>query len=253
MNRYKISDEQWPIILAVLRAHPKVRVGDEAQCRRFVEAVLSVTRTGAPWRDVPASGGDWNALYHRYASWCEHGVWEALFEACQILPEEETLILDSTVVRAHPSAAGAPKARGGQEAQGLGRSRGGFSSKLHLAGDGLGGAQRILLTGGERHDSTQAEALLEGFSPEVVIADRSYDADRIRAPILALGAEPVIPPRSNRTDPPVYDQHLYKERSLIACFIGKIKHFRRVFTRYDKLASRYLGFVFLAAALVWLR
>jgi transposase len=103
------------------------------------------------------------------------------------------------------------------------------------------------------HDITQAEALIAGFHPDFVTADKGYDADPFIAAIENQGAEPVIPPRSNRTDQRYYDPHLYRERHLVECLVSKIKQYRRVFTRYDKLASHYLGFVCFAATLVWLK
>lgn len=86
-----------------------------------------------------------------------------------------------------------------------------------------------------------------------VIADRAYDAQEFLDLIDGLGAIAVIPPRRNRTAPRSYDVHLYKERHLVECTINKLKYYRRIFSRFDKLASRFLGFLSLAAALIWLR
>jgi len=86
-----------------------------------------------------------------------------------------------------------------------------------------------------------------------VIADRAYDSEAFLEYIQKQKADAVIPPRSNRKGRRAYDRHLYKERHLIECFINKIKQFRRIFSRYDKLASRYLGFLYFAGALIWLR
>ncbi len=147
----------------------------------------------------------------------------------------------------------AEKKRGGQEAQALGRSRGGFSTKIHIAVDALGNPLRLLLTGGECHDSPQAEALIEGFELQALIADRGYDADRLLEVITARGAEAVIPPKSRRLVQREYDRHLYRERHLVECFINKIKHYRRVFSRFEKLSKNYLGFLSFVSALVWLR
>lgn len=88
---------------------------------------------------------------------------------------------------------------------------------------------------------------------ERIIADRSYSAQHFRDQISANGMEPVIPPRQNAQEPHEYDKWLYRERHLVECFFGKVKHFRRVFSRFDKLAHRYLGFVHLASVLIWLR
>jgi transposase len=135
----------------------------------------------------------------------------------------------------------------------LGRSRGGFSTKIHVGVDALGNPLRFILTPGQRHDSTQAEALMNGYDYERVLADKSYDADEILQLIAEQGAEAVIPPRANRQEQREYDKHCYKERHLVECFINKIKHYRRIFSRFEKLAKRYLGFLSFAGALIWLR
>lgn len=135
----------------------------------------------------------------------------------------------------------------------MGRSRGGFSTKIHLTTDGLGNPLRIRLTAGQRHDILQAHELIADLAFEFVIADRSYNAADFRNEIMAAGAEPVIPPDRNAKTPYAYDVWRYRERHLIECFIGKIKHFRRVFSRFDKLARRYLGFLQFVSALIWLR
>ena len=146
------------------------------------------------------------------------------------------------------------KKKGGQAEQALGRSRGGFSTKIHVGVDGLGNPLRFILTGGQRHDITQAEALVIELDFACLIADRSYDADEfIRKLVEDYQAEVVIPPRKRRTEPREYDEHLYKERHLVECFINKIKHFRRIFSRFEKLASRYHSFLSFVGALIWLR
>lgn len=137
--------------------------------------------------------------------------------------------------------------------QSLGRSRGGHSTKIHLATDALGNAIRFILTGGERNDITQAEALLENLFPDYVIADKGYDAKHFIILLRKKGAEAVIPSRVNRKIQRLIDTELYKERHLIECSIGKLKHFRRVFARFDKLAKNFLSFVQFASTIVWLR
>lgn len=86
-----------------------------------------------------------------------------------------------------------------------------------------------------------------------MIGDTAYDSEAILHDIAAMGAEAVIPPRSNRLEVRAYDEELYKERHLIECFIGKLKHFRRIFSRFDKLARNYLAFLHFASTLIWLR
>jgi transposase len=141
----------------------------------------------------------------------------------------------------------------GQAAQALGRSRGGFSTKIHLKVEALGNPLTFRLTPGQQHDITQASALLGDDACDYVIADMSYDAQEFRDLIEAKGATAVIPARKNRKQPFDLDAHLYKERHLVECCINKFKHYRRIFSRFDKLDSRYLGFLSFAAALIWLR
>ena len=250
MSTIQIQGDIWSKLLVFLRTCPGVRLGNEACCRRFVEGVLWMSRSGAQWRLLPSQYGHWNSVYKRFARWCAKGIWQQMHQHFIADPDMEYLILDSTIVRAHPCAAGAAKS-GGEQA--LGRSRGGFSTKIHIAVDGLGNPLRFTLTGGQRHDITQADVLLADYESDYVIADRSYDADSFRQAIEARGAKPVIPPRANRKDQYDYDAHLYKERHLIECFVNKIKQYRRVFSRFEKLDRQYLGFLSFVGALIWLR
>lgn len=137
--------------------------------------------------------------------------------------------------------------------QSLGRSCSGHSTKIHLATDALGNAIRFILTGGERNDITQAEALIENLFPDYVVADKGYDSDNFVLLIRKTEAEAVIPSKVNRKVQREIDTDLYKERHLIECCIGKLKHFRRVFSRFDKLAKNYLSFVQFASTSIWLR
>jgi transposase len=104
-----LSDEQWQKVLPVLRAHPNVYVGQELECRRFLSAVLWITRSGAQWRLLPTEYGNWNAVYRRFARWAEQGVFNDMHQAFAGDADVEHLLIDSTTVRAHPSAAGARK------------------------------------------------------------------------------------------------------------------------------------------------
>jgi len=117
----------------------------------------------------------------------------------------------------------------------------------------LGNPLRLRLTAGQQHDITEGPALIEGLHFEHVLADRGYTGQDFRALIVASGAEPVIPPKRNAKQPHEYDHWLYRERHLVECFINKIKHFRRAFSRFDKLAKRYLGFLQFVSTLIWLR
>jgi transposase len=145
------------------------------------------------------------------------------------------------------------KKNGTAHEQALGRSRGGFSTKIHMVVDGLGNPVRLRLTAGHCHDSPHAPALIEGLSFQRVIADRGYAGQTFVDLVVAQGAEAVIPPHQNAKQAREYDRWWYRERHLVECFINKIKHFRRVFSRFDKLARRYFGFVQFTSVLIWLR
>lgn len=110
-----------------------------------------------------------------------------------------------------------------------------------------------MLDGGHTHDITQATTLLAGLHTENVIADCGYAAQALVDQIVASKAEAVIPPHQRANVQRAYDRWLYRERHLVECFINKIKHFRRVFSRFDKLAHRYAGFLYLVSTLIWLR
>ncbi len=135
----------------------------------------------------------------------------------------------------------------------MGRSRGGFSCKIHGTVDGLGNPLRLRLTAGQRHDITQAYHLLEGFNFERLIADRGDAAEHFIDYLFDRGIEAVIPPHQCATVLREYDEWLYRERHLVECFINKIKHFRRIFSRFDKLDTSYLGFLHFVSSLVWVR
>src|SRR5262245_49506953 len=107
-RRHAISDEQWERIEALLPGRPGTPGRPASDNRLFVDAVLWIGKTGAPWRDLPERFGDWNKTFRRFDRWSKRGVWQKVFDALQD-PDLEWLILDSTVVRAHPHAAGAKK------------------------------------------------------------------------------------------------------------------------------------------------
>ena len=127
-----------------------------------------------------------------------------------------------------------------------------MSTKIHAAGDALGNPVRLIGSPGQRNDIAFAHELVDGFVADVTIADKGYDADRLCDTIAETGSEVVIPPKRNRTVQRPYDADLYKERNIIERFFNKLKQFRRVATRYDKLLANFMGFVKLAAIAIWL-
>jgi putative transposase len=134
----------------------------------------------------------------------------------------------------------------------LGRSRGGFSTKLHVVVNGLGLPVELTVTPGQAADITEAQALLAGHDFGAAIGDKGFDSKKLIDYIESRGAQAVIPPRRNLRDQREFDRHLYKERNLVERFINRIKQFRRVATRYEKTARNFLAFVQVAAITVLL-
>ncbi|MDQ0507542.1 IS5 family transposase, partial [Xanthobacter agilis] len=138
-------------------------------------------------------------------------------------------------------------------AQGLGRSRGGLSTKIHAAADALGLPVRLIGTPGQRNDIALAHDLIEDIDAAALLADKGYDANHLVDAMEERGTEVVIPPKRDRKLQRAYDTDLYKERNKIERFFNKLKQFRRVATRYDKLLVTFMGFVKLAAIAIWLK
>jgi len=134
------------------------------------------------------------------------------------------------------------------EHQALGRSRGGFSSKVHAACDALGNPLRFDLTAGQAGDAPRALGLIDGIKTKAVLADRAYDSDAILKAVREQKTQAAIPPHPVRSVQRETDWALYKERHKIEVMFGYMKHYRRVFARFDKLARRYLAFVHFTAA-----
>lgn len=163
-------------------------------------------------------------------------------------------------IRRHPDdrldpRKGAPLGIGrkrGEQKQAVGRSRGGRNTKIHALADAKGRLIAILLTGGEAHDCPVAERLIARVeAADRMLGDRAYDSADLREELQQRGTKPVIPNRSNRKRPFRFSKRLYKLRWRIESAFNRLKDFRRVATRYDKLARNYLASVCLAAALVW--
>ncbi len=139
-----------------------------------------------------------------------------------------------------------------QQEQAMGKSRGGLSTQIHAAVDALGYPVRLLLTAGQVSEYTQAEALIEGFKPGYVLADKGYDSDRFVSAIAESQAIPVIPSIRNRKIPRAWDKEIYKERNLVERLFQKLKNFRRIATRYERLARNYQAMLNLVATIIWL-
>ncbi len=136
----------------------------------------------------------------------------------------------------------------------MGRSRGGLTTKIHALVDARGLPINFVLTPGQAHDLLGAADLLSALGEgDVLLGDKAYDANWLRQQIEAQGAAPNIPDKSNRKDKHCFSKTLYKERNLVERFFNKIKHFRRIATRYEKHAENYLAMIKLASFRIWMR
>lgn len=249
--KYHIDENVWEDIYKFLKGCKGIHTKQEGKVRKFIEAVWHMARGGSQWRLLPSYYGCCHAIHQRFRRWSKKGLWQRLFEHCQDNPDLEAVMIDATIIRANACAAGYGKDTQAQEA--LGRSRGGFTTKIHALVDALGNPLRFILTPGQRHDITQAEALTQDMTHALVIADKAYDSHAFIEALESKQCIPVIPPRSNRKTPRDYDQYVYKERHLIECFFGKIKHYRRLCSRFDKTADSFLAFLHFVGALIWLK
>ncbi|ATJ92416.1 IS5 family transposase [Acetobacter tropicalis] len=249
MKRYELSTAQWEQIRVLLpgKVSDPGRTGSDN--RLFVNGCLWVLRSGAHWCDLPERYGNWKTVHRRFSRWCHAGVWERVFTALTADRDNAYLMIDSTIVRAHQHAA---TGKGGPQNQALGRSRGGLTTKIHMLADALGRPLRFIITGGQVHDATQASALLEGQTAGAVIADKAYDSNGFREKIAVMNAEAVIPSKGNRKVFIPHDHALYKDRNRIERCFNRLKQFRRFATRYDRRTIHFTGFIYLAAAMIWI-
>ncbi|HAF43349.1 MAG TPA: IS5 family transposase [Sphingobium sp.] len=245
-----LSDGAWAVIEPHLpKNQPGARRVDD---RRVISGIIHMLKCGGRWADCPSEYGPSTTVYNRWNRWSRRGIWTRILAA---LTEEgwitETGQIDSSYIKAHRSAGGA---KGGPRANAIGISRGGRTTKIHALVDVLGRPLRLVLTPGNTSDVKGADMLIgETIGMKRVIADRGYDANRIRAALREQGTIPVIPGRRNRKRPIQYDERRYKDRWRVEAMFCRLKDFRRIATRYDKLARNFLSAVSLAAAVAfWL-
>ena len=199
---------------------------------------------------MPGYFGNWNAIYRRFNEWSFKGKLLNIFQSLVQDPDLEWVFIDGSIVKAHQHSSGAAHE---QEAA-IGKSRGGNTSKIHLAVDSFGLPIDFKISAGNINDCTMAPTLIAGLPiSEYLIADKGYDSDVLRKQVDDSGIIPVIPRKKNSLiGNNNLDWCLYKYRHLVENAFARLKHFRAIATRYDKLKRNYEGMLALACALVWL-
>jgi len=217
----------------------------------FITALLWILKTGAPWRALPERFGSWKTVYSRFRRWLVRGYFDAMFSFFTATESDlETVMIDGSYVHVHQHASGA---RGGSAKQAIGVSRGGKTTKIHAVVDALGNLLKFVITAGNVSDYREANGLLEEFHDCEVLADKGYDSTPLVEQLEEQACTVVIPSRSTRLRPRPFDRYAYRGRHLIENFFQKVKAYRRVGTRYDKLSEVFGGFVTLAAVFIWQR
>lgn len=271
-RRYELSNRKWERIQPLLpdRTHKGGPGHPWRPHRRLINGILWVLHTGAPWRDVPRRYGPWQTVYDRFNRWRSDGTWvNILTHLLDHLDKHGRLtrdlwLVDSSIIRGTRAGSGATKTANGPRRLGgakrtqleepldhaLGYSRGGFGTKVHLLIEGHGNVLAIFLTGGQQHESTAFETLmnrvmLPGRSkrwPSKLGGDKGYSYPHIRRWLHKRRIEDVIPTRKNQPRIASFDKDTYRKRNLIERVVGWFKECRRLGTRYEKLAVNYLAF-----------
>lgn len=204
-----------------------------------MNAMVWLARSGAPWRDIPERFGPWESVCSRFRKWIDEGFLDNIFRILCMEAELSKISLDASIVPAHQHSAGARKDEPSNE---IGHSRGGPCTKIHAAVDAYGYPVYIMLSEGQRNDINFAIPVLEHINIEGsdVLADRGYDSYELIDYIHGRGGEPTIPSKRNAKFQRRCDWWLYKERHLVEKLFLKLKAYRRIATRYDKLPFTYL-------------
>ncbi|WSU71082.1 IS5 family transposase [Streptomyces sp. NBC_01102] len=275
MRRHELSDAEWEFVRALLPE--PLRGRKRLDDRRILNGIVWKFRTGTAWRDVPERYGPWATLHTRFRRWAADGTFDRMLRTAQAEADaagdiDWLVSVDSTIVRAHQHAAGARK--GGLRDPALGRSRGGLTSKIHLACDGQGRPLGFVITGGNTNDCTRFTAVMEAIRvprtgpgrprvrPDHVLGDKGYSSKAIRAWLRRRGIAHTIPERADQVRnrarrgsrggrPPAFDREAYKHRNVVERCFNRLKQWRGIATRYDKTIQSYEAAVTLASLLMW--
>lgn len=247
MPRLLLSDEHWSKLREIL-LHQTIY--DKRDLRMTVEGMLYRMRTGWPWRDLPEAFGNWNKVYKRFNAWSASGKWIKVFKAVVEDSDMEWVFIDGSYAKAHQHSAGAV---GGRD-EAIGKSRAVNTSKIHLAVDAYGLPIEFEITGGQINDCTQAPSLIAKLDrAEAIIADKGYDSEKIRTQVERQGAKVVIPRKRNSLKGNGdLDKGLYRNRHLVENAFARLKHYRAVASRFDKLKRNYESVLAMACAFLWL-
>jgi transposase len=257
LSRGDLTEVEWRILKVLLPVERKRgkrgRGRPPEDNRNVINGILWRLRTGAPWRDVPEKYGNWNSIYRRFRRWRHLRHLGERSDRSRRDDGRERALQHRQHLGSR-ARLGSGRKRGIHQ-RALGRSRGGFTSKVHCLGDARGRPIAFHLTPGEAADCKSYDTLIDlpEQKPTAFLADRAYDTDAIRADLKKRGNQPVIPPKSNRTKAIRYDRRLYRQRNCIERVLGHLKINRAIATRYDQLADSFLGMLFIASARYWIK
>ena len=247
MPRQMFTDELWLKLKTVML---NLGIYDKPLLRQTIEGIFYRLRVGCPWRDLPDTFGKWNAIYKRFNEWSRNEKLITIFNTLVVEPDLEWEFIDGSIVKAHQHSSGAAY----KQESAIGKSVAGNTTKIHMAVDSCGLPIHFLITGGEVHDCKEAPKLIAELpQADYIIADRGYDSEDLRLQIKDKGAIAVIPRKKNsKVGNNDIDWCLYKYRHLVENVFARLKHFRAIATRYDKLKRNFEGAVALVCAFLWL-
>ena len=248
MNRFILTDEMWAKLSLIMELN---RIYDKRELRLTVEGILHRLRTGTIWRDLPREFGNWNKIYKRFNYWSQTGKLGLIFKTLSMDADLEWKFIDGSIVKAHQHSCGARK----EEERAIGKSVAGNTSKIHMVTDSSGNPIDFEITEGQVHDAVIAPELIERTArSEYTVADKGYDAHHIRWIIKECGSIPVIPKKKNsRSKNKEYDREIYRLRHQVENLFARLKHYRAIATRFDKLKRNYEATVLLACIFLWLK